>query len=121
MRIGQRVRIVRVPENVIDQPEFPTRTLLTKCLGRISPVKDVQLLYDEKGKLKDELLALDVGAVNGKTNTESDPRGMRSALLGRKWISHTRSQVPLRAPNLTLTLPSKSMTVPERRFPQGAA
>ena len=68
MRIGQRVRIVRVPENVIDQPEFPTRTLLTTCLGRIFPVMDVRLLYDEKGKLKDELVALDVGAVNGKAS-----------------------------------------------------
>jgi hypothetical protein len=48
MRIGQRVRIVRVPKNVIDQTEFPTRTLLTKRLGRIFPVMDVQLLYDEK-------------------------------------------------------------------------
>jgi hypothetical protein len=66
MRIGQRVRIVRVPENVVDQPEFPTRTLLTKCLGRIFPVMDVRLLYDEKGK--DELLALDIGAVNGKAS-----------------------------------------------------
>jgi hypothetical protein len=66
MRIGQRVRVVRVPENVVDQPEFPTRTLLTQCLGKIFPVMDVQLLFDEKGNLKAELLALDVGAVNGK-------------------------------------------------------
>jgi hypothetical protein len=66
MRIGQRVRVVRVPENVVDQPEFPTRTLLTHCLGKIFPVMDVQLLFDEKGNLKAELLALDIGAVNGK-------------------------------------------------------
>jgi hypothetical protein len=29
------------------------------------PVMDVQFLFDEKGNLKEELLALDVGAVNG--------------------------------------------------------
>jgi hypothetical protein len=68
MRIGQRVRIVRVPENVVDQPKFPTKTLLTQCLGKIFPVMDVQLLFDEKGNLKAELLALDVGAVNGKAS-----------------------------------------------------
>jgi hypothetical protein len=66
MRVGQRVRIVRVPENVVDQPEFPTRTLLTKCLGKIFLVIDVQSLYDEEGNPKDELLALDVGAINGR-------------------------------------------------------
>ena len=40
--------------------------LLTRCLGTIFPVMDVQLLFDEKGNLKGELLALDVGAVNVK-------------------------------------------------------
>ena len=56
MRVGQRVRIVRVPEDVVDQPDFPTRTVLMQCLGKIFTVMD----------LHGELLALDVGEVTGK-------------------------------------------------------
>jgi hypothetical protein len=65
MRIGEHVRIVKVPEDVVDQPGFPTRTLLGRCLGKIFPVTGVQKLIDDKGNPKGELLALDVGAVDG--------------------------------------------------------
>ena len=54
--IGQTIRILRVPDGVLDTEGFPTRTMLTRCLGKVFPVMDLQ----------GEFLGIDVGELNGK-------------------------------------------------------
>lgn len=56
IEVGDKVRVINVPDEVIDNHEFQTRTTLKKCLGKIFSVTD----------LNGQLLALDVGEVNGK-------------------------------------------------------
>jgi len=43
MKIGDKVRLTRIPDGVADDREFKTRTLLEKCLGRTFTVKGFQL------------------------------------------------------------------------------
>ena len=54
--VGQKIRILRVPDGVVDTEDFPTLTMLTRCVGKIFPVMDLQ----------GEFLAIDVGELNGK-------------------------------------------------------
>ncbi len=42
MKIGNKIRLVRVPPHVKDDAEFKTRTILTKCLGHVFTVKGFQ-------------------------------------------------------------------------------
>lgn len=42
MKIGDKICLVRVPPAVKDDGEFKTRTILTKCLGRIFTIKGFQ-------------------------------------------------------------------------------
>jgi hypothetical protein len=43
MKIGDKVRLVRVPPGVRDDAEFKTKTILTRCLGHVFTVKGFQL------------------------------------------------------------------------------
>ena len=56
MRIGQSVRVVAIPQDVVDTPEFPMRSILEQCIGKVFPVME----------LRGELLALDVEEMSGK-------------------------------------------------------
>lgn len=56
MKIGEKVRIIAVPESVVDVPGFATRSILCQCIGKVFRVAGFQ----------GELLAIDVGALNGK-------------------------------------------------------
>ena len=55
MGIGERVRVIKVPEGLQDEPELKTKMLFERCLGEIFPVMG----FDG------DLLALDVGEING--------------------------------------------------------
>jgi hypothetical protein len=38
MKIGDMVRIVRLPENLVDDEELQPKTLFERCLGRVFPI-----------------------------------------------------------------------------------
>lgn len=57
MKVGDRVRVLRVPSTVEDDGEFQTRTILEKCLGKTFPVMDVNPVG---------MIGLEVGEVIGK-------------------------------------------------------
>jgi hypothetical protein len=42
MRVGDEVRLLAIPPYVKDHGSFKTRTLLTKCLGRVLTAKGFQ-------------------------------------------------------------------------------
>ncbi len=42
MKIGDKIRLLSIPPYVKDDAEFKTRTILTKCLGRIFTVRGFQ-------------------------------------------------------------------------------
>jgi len=38
MKIGDKIRIVKLPEGLIDDEELQTRSLFALCLGRVFPI-----------------------------------------------------------------------------------
>ena len=72
MKVGSKIRLVRVPSAVKDDGEFKTRTMLSKCVGRIFTIKGFQ---DEEGMTatlgsQNCWLELDMGeAIPGSTDT----------------------------------------------------
>ena len=56
MKIGDRVRIVGIPKGLKDDRELKTKTVFTKCLGKVFKVEGFQ----------HELIELNVGRVLGK-------------------------------------------------------
>ena len=34
MKIGERVRLVSIPDGLEDQPDFPTKSTFEKCIGQ---------------------------------------------------------------------------------------
>ncbi len=58
MHIGQNVRIIAVPDSVVDEPGFLTRSILIQCIGKVFPIMGFQ----------GELLAIDVGEILGKAS-----------------------------------------------------
>ncbi len=62
MKIGDKIRIVKLPDGLIDERELQTRSLFALCLGRFSnrgivPVVETggMLLELEVGEVLDEL------------------------------------------------------------------
>ena len=55
MKIGQRVRVVSVPDGLEDDPELKTKSLFERCLGMTFPIAG----------FNGDLLALDVGELSG--------------------------------------------------------
>ena len=56
MEVGQRVRLIAVPDGITDDGEFQTLTLLKACVGGVFTISD----------MRHGLLALDVGDAAGK-------------------------------------------------------
>jgi hypothetical protein len=56
VKIGQLIRVIRIPEGVTDGPEFKTKTLIERCLGKTFPIAD----------FTNGLVAIDVGELEGK-------------------------------------------------------
>jgi hypothetical protein len=61
MKVGDRVRVLKVPPWAEDDPEFLTRTILAKSLGRIFPVAEV----DQWG-----MIGIGFGEVVGREHDE---------------------------------------------------
>jgi hypothetical protein len=62
MKVGDKVRVLRVPEAVTDSAAFPTRTTLLQCIGREFAIIGFQHVED----LEHVLVELHVGEVVGK-------------------------------------------------------
>ncbi len=57
MKVGDRVRIVRLPETVRDSEEFKTRSILERCVGHVFPVMG----FNNVG-----FIQIDIGEIIGK-------------------------------------------------------
>ena len=72
MKVGDKIRLVRVPPAVKDDGEFKTRTMLTKCIGRIFTIRGFQgdnCTFANRGSKK-RWLELDMReAIPGVTDT----------------------------------------------------
>ena len=66
MKLGDQVRLVRVPATVRDDVEFPSRTLFAQCVGRVFPIAGFQRVDG----LPADLIELEVGEVLGKAAYE---------------------------------------------------
>lgn len=60
MKVGDLVRVIKVPPGVRDEGEFQTRTILEKCVGRVFQVVGFQ----------EDWIELEVGEVVGKAAIE---------------------------------------------------
>jgi hypothetical protein len=57
MKIGDKIRIVKLPERLIDDEELHTRSLFALCLGRVFPIVGIVPVAETHGML----LELEVG------------------------------------------------------------
>jgi hypothetical protein len=62
MKIGDRVRLIRIPPNLKDDEDLGTRSLFEKCLGTAFPIAGLKSVEG----LSSQLVQLDVGHVLGK-------------------------------------------------------
>ena len=62
MKIGDQVRVVRLPDGLVEDDLFQTISLFEHCLGRTFPIVGIQPV-PETGS---DLLELEVGEVVGK-------------------------------------------------------
>ncbi len=62
MKIGDKIRIVKLPERLIDDEELQTRSLFECCLGRVFPIVGIVPAAEAHGML----LELEVGEVLGE-------------------------------------------------------
>lgn len=76
MKIGDKVRIVRLPDGLRDDEEFQTKSLFELCLGQVFAVVGVQLVPE----IGSELLELEVGELVGK------PAYMHSIWIEREFV-----------------------------------
>ena len=63
MKIGDKVKLIRIPPNLKDDEKLGTRSLFEKCLGKAFLIVGL----DSVEGLSDYLVQLDVGHVLGKS------------------------------------------------------
>jgi hypothetical protein len=63
MKVGAKIRIVKLPEGLVDDERLQTKSLFELCLGRVFPIKGIVPVVETGG----ELLELHVGKVLGKS------------------------------------------------------
>jgi hypothetical protein len=76
MKIGDRIRIVKLPDGLVDDDHFRTRTLFELCFGRTFPIAGIQPVPE----IGSDLLELEVGEVVG------DPAYMHSIRIEREFV-----------------------------------
>jgi hypothetical protein len=62
MKIGDNVRIVRLPENLVDDQDLQTKSLFELCLGRVFAIVGIVPVHENDSRL----LELEVGEVLGE-------------------------------------------------------
>jgi hypothetical protein len=62
MKIGDTVRLIRIPPDLKDDEQLKTRSLFEKCLGKAFPIAELKSVEG----LSYQLVQLDVGHVLGK-------------------------------------------------------
>jgi hypothetical protein len=63
MKVGDKIRIVKLPDGLVDDEQMQTKSLFELCLGRVFPIKGIVPVVETGG----ELLELHVGTVLGKS------------------------------------------------------
>jgi len=64
MKIGDKVRIAKIPDGLVDDEKFQTKSLFELCLGRVFPIRGIVPVVETGGMLA--LIELHVGRVLGK-------------------------------------------------------
>ncbi len=62
MKIGDRIRVLKIPPDVRDVKGMNTKTIFRLCVGKIFPIKGFMRVPE----IKKRLLELEVGRVVGK-------------------------------------------------------
>ena len=81
LKKGEKVKVIGIPPDVRDDEQLQTRTLFTKCLGRVFPVTEVEEAED----LPEPLVRLEVGHVVG------EKRYMHTIWVERKYLELQQS------------------------------
>ncbi len=63
MKVGAKIRIIKLPEGLVDDDKFQTKSLFELCLDRVFPIRGIVPVVETGGKL----LELQVGEVLGKS------------------------------------------------------
>jgi hypothetical protein len=64
MKIGDKIRIVKLPDGLIDDQRLLAKSLFELCLGRVFPIRGIVPVVETSG----ELLELHVGKVLGEAS-----------------------------------------------------
>lgn len=76
MKVGDLVRVVKVPPGLRDSQDLQTRALFELCLGRIFPIADIQ----------DKLIELHVG------ETVAEPSYMHSIYIESEYLEAVKDK-----------------------------
>jgi hypothetical protein len=63
VKIGDKIRIVKLPSSLVDDEELQTKSLFKLCFGRVFPIVGIMPVVETGG----ELLELQVGEVLGES------------------------------------------------------
>ena len=63
MKIGDKIRIVRLPDGLVDDERMKTKSLFELCLGQAFPIVGIVPVVETGG----ELFELEVGEVLGES------------------------------------------------------
>jgi hypothetical protein len=66
LKVGDKIRIVKLPTGLVDDEELQTKSLFKLCLGQVFPICGIVPVVETGG----ELLELHVGEVLGKLAVE---------------------------------------------------
>jgi hypothetical protein len=66
LKVGDKIRIVKLPEGLIDDEKLQTKSLFELCLDRVFPVRGIVPVVETGA----ELLELHVGKVLGRRTFE---------------------------------------------------
>ncbi|WP_424664527.1 hypothetical protein [Candidatus Binatus sp.] len=62
MKVGDKIRIVKLPKGLVDDEQLQTKSLFELCLGRVFLIREIVPVVETGG----ELLELHVGKVLGE-------------------------------------------------------
>jgi hypothetical protein len=62
MKVGDKIRIVKLPKGLVDGEKLQTKSLFELCLGRVFPIRGIVPVVETGG----QLLELHVGKLLGE-------------------------------------------------------
>ena len=75
MKVGDMIRVIKIPAGLRDEDDLRTRTLFSLCLGKIYPVAGID----------DKLIELEVGEIFG------EPSHMHSIYIEPEYVEEVEN------------------------------